>query len=61
MEDLTSDELTMLCGVFELMVSNGSDRSGGPGRCGAITLALSQLTDLNILEFHTLLKPLATR
>ena len=53
MEDLTSDELTMLWAVLELMVFVGSDRSGGLGRCGASTLALSQLTDLNILEFHT--------
>ena len=43
----------VLWSVLELMVFNGSSRSGGPGRCGAITLALSQLTDLNILEFHT--------
>ena len=43
----------MLWAVLELMVFDGSDRSGGPGRCGAITLALSRLTDLNILEFHT--------
>ena len=60
MEDLTSDELTMLWAVLELMVSGGSVRSGGPGRCSASTLASSQLSDLNILEFHTLLKPLAT-
>ena len=53
MEDLISSELTMLWSVLELMVYVGSDRSGGPGRCGASTLALSQLTDLNILEFHT--------
>ena len=58
MEDLISSELTMLWSVLELMVFVGSDRSGGPGRCGASTLALSQLTDLNILEFHTPLKPL---
>ena len=44
--------------VLELMVFVGSDRSGGPERCGASTLALSQLIDLNILEFHTLLEPL---
>ena len=43
----------VLWAVLELMVFVGSDRSGGPGRCGASTLALSQLTDLNILEFHT--------
>ena len=46
----------MLCAVLELMVSDGSVRSGGPGRCGASTLALSQLIDLNILEFHTTFK-----
>ena len=43
----------VLCAVLELMVFVGSDRSGGLGRCGASTLALSQLIDLNILEFHT--------
>ena len=43
----------MLWAVLELMVFVGSGRSGGPGRCGANTLALSQLIDLNILEFHT--------
>jgi len=43
----------VLWAVLELMVSGGSVRSGGPGRCGASTLALSQLIDLNILEFHT--------
>ena len=43
----------VLWAVLELMVFVGSDRSGGPGRCGASTLALSQLIDLNILEFHT--------
>ena len=50
----------MLWAVLELMVFVGSDRSGGPGRCGASTLALSQLIDLNILEFHTPFKSLAT-
>ena len=49
------DEL--LWSVLELMVYVSSDRSGDPGRCGASTLALSQLIDLNILEFHTLLNP----
>ena len=44
---------TMLWAVLELMAFGVSDRSGGLGRCGAITLALSQLIDLNILEFHT--------
>ena len=48
---------TVLWAVLELMVFVGSDRSGGPGQCGANTLALSQLIDLNILEFHTLLNP----
>ena len=43
----------VLWSALELIVFVGSDRSGGPGRCGASTLALSQLTDLNILEFHT--------
>ena len=43
----------LLWAVLELMVFVGSDRSGGLGRCGASTLALSQLIDLNILEFHT--------
>ena len=32
MEDLISSELTMLWAVLELMVTDGSDRSGGPGR-----------------------------
>ena len=52
MKDL-ADKKRLLWSVLELMVFVGSDRSGGPGRCGASTLALSQLTDLNILEFHT--------
>ena len=43
----------VLSAVLELMMLDGSSRSGGLRRCGAITLALSQLTDLNILEFHT--------
>ena len=42
----------MLWAVLELMVFVGAVRSGGPGRCGASTLALSQLIDLNILEFQ---------
>ena len=49
----------MLWAVLELMVFDSSGRSGGPGRRGASTLALSQLTDLNILEFHTPFKSLS--
>ena len=58
---MSSVDITfVLWAVLELMVSDGSVRSGGPGRCGASTLALSQLIDLNILEFHTPFKSLAT-
>ena len=43
----------VLCLVLELMAFGDLGRSGGPGRCGAVALASSQLSDLNILEFHT--------
>ena len=40
-------------GGLELMMFDGWSRNGGLRQCGANALALSQLTDLNILEFHT--------
>ena len=43
----------LLWAVLELMMFDGSSRNSGLRRCRAITLALSQLTDLNILEIHT--------